>query len=228
MLAILNCIHGEAPRSGFDQHTVPRLAELARDDVWVHHLMKEGPLPDAAAADRLLISGSELSASEPHPRDEDLFDCLASFLDAEKPVLGICYGHQMLARLLGGDQACRRSTTPEFGWKRLVLGRPNALFDGIDDLVSAHSHYDEVVSLPGSCDVIASTDRCAIQAFQMRDAPVWGVQFHPEIGHGQGQAMFEENLRDDPAIASYFRDELPDPALLEANDRIFLNFFKTV
>lgn len=226
MLVILNCIRDEAPRRAFDQRTVPRLAALADDEVRVAHLVGDARLPGASPGDRLLISGSELSAAQRNDRDDELFACLQGFLDAGIPVLGICYGHQMLARLLAGDRACRRSPTPEFGWKRLALREPNPLFEGIDQLVSAHSHYDEVHELSSSCDVIASTDRCAVQAFQVRGRPAWGVQFHPEIGHAQGQSMFRRNLEDDPAVASYFADELERPDELGANDRLFLNFFR--
>ena len=225
MLVILNCIDDESPRRAFDEHTAGRLAALAGDEMALAHLAGEGPLPTAEDGDRLLISGSELSASRRNPRDDELFASIQSFLDAGRPVLGICYGHQMLARLLGGDEACRRSATPEFGWKRLAIEPANPLFEGIDDLVSAHSHYDEVQSVPESCEVIARTDRCAVQAFQIRERPVWGVQFHPEIQYEQGEAMFARNLENDPAVAAFFRSELEGPDRLAANDRLFRNFF---
>ncbi len=226
MLVILNCIRDEAPRRAFDSHTVPRLAAMAEEEVRLAHLVGDAALPRAAPADRLLITGSELSAARRNDRDDELLACIADFLAADAPVLGICYGHQMLARLVGGDGVCRRSPTPEFGWKRLALEQPNPLFDGIEELISAHSHYDEVHALPASCEVIASTDRCAVQAFQLTDRSVWGVQFHPEIRHRQGQSMFRRNLENDPAAASCFADELDDPDALTANDRLFLNFFR--
>ena len=86
-------------------------------------------------------------------------------------------------------------------------------------------HYDEVHDLPASFEVIASTDDCAIQAFQVAGAPVWGVQFHPEIAHSQGQANFAKHAHEHPEIWKFLHDDLEDPAALDDNAQLFENFF---
>ena len=222
MILFLNCIADPAVRSRFDARIVPRLAALAGAPFAVAHLFGAGPRPGPADASHLVITGSELSAARDHPHDAELCRTIRDFVEAGRPVLGICYGHQMLARAFGG--ACRRAERPEFGWKAVDL-RPSPIFAGIDSLVTAHSHYDEVDRLPAEFEVLASTDRCEVQAFRYGGAHVYGVQFHPEMTREDGQRMFAENVEADPAIARHLTDDLPDPSLLAANDRIFTNFF---
>lgn len=224
MILMLNAIQGEEARERFDRVTVPRLAALAGEAVQIAHLADEEPLPGDDGRTHLLISGSELSATEPHERDADVYALVRSFCEADKPVLGICWGHQMVAKALAGDQVCRRAKTPEFGWREVRV-QPNALFEGMNHVVSAHSHYDEVFDLPEPFRVIASTEACPVQAFQVGDAPVWGIQFHAEIAHDQGCAEFERSLRADPALEPYFHGELADPTVLDENTLLFENFF---
>jgi len=224
MILVLNAIQGEEARERFDRVTVPRLAALAGEAVQIARLADDEPLPHDDGRTHLLLSGSELSASEPHERDAEVYALVRSFLDAGKPILGICWGHQMVAKALAGDQVCRRAETPEFGWREVEV-QPNALFEGIDRVVSAHSHYDEVFDLPDPFQVIASTDACPVQAFQVGDAPVWGIQFHAEIAHDQGRADFARHLRQDPSLEPYFHDELEDPSVLDDNALLFENFF---
>jgi GMP synthase-like glutamine amidotransferase len=90
-----------------------------------------------------------------------------------------------------------------------------------------HSHYDEVTELPvDRFAVIASTDDCAVQAFQVRGRPAWGVQFHPELDERSGRRMLERNLETEAAAREHFVDELTDPVQIEGCRRLFENFFR--
>ncbi|MEM7356677.1 MAG: gamma-glutamyl-gamma-aminobutyrate hydrolase family protein, partial [Acidobacteriota bacterium] len=180
MVLVINCIVDPVERRRFDEVVLPRLQPLAPAPFVVRHLLEPAPLDDGGAHGHLLLSGSELSAAKTYERDDELIRLIRAFDRANKPILGLCYGHQMVARALGGR--CRRAAVPEFGWKRVAI-RPNALFAGLSDLVPIHSHFDEVFDLPPTFDVIASTDACTVQAFQVRDRPVWGMQFHPELSY---------------------------------------------
>lgn len=222
MVLIINCIVDAVERHRFDKVVLPRLQPLTPEPFAIRHLLGPEPLASDGEHDRLLISGSELSAAERNERDDELCALIQTFLDSGKPVMGICYGSQMLARTLGGK--CRRAAVPEFGWKRVSI-RPNPLFDDLDELVPVHSHYDEVHDLPPSCVPIASTDDCAIQAFQVRDRPVWGVQFHPEMSYAEGQHMMQGNLETEPAARQHFVDQLQEPEQVDQNLRIFARFF---
>lgn len=229
VLLTLNCIVADAPRVGFTEKVVPRLLTQWPGDEEGHvvaDLGLDAPLPDHAAFTHLLLSGSELSAASRNPRDDELVACIRGFVDAGKPVYGICYGHQMVARALAGDQVCRRAAVPEFGW-RVCRQSPNPLFEGLPAIVAVHSHYDEVCDLPETFEVIASTDDCAVQAFQLRGAPVWGTQFHPEMSANAGRLMLEDNLRTEPTARDHWLDQLDDPARVDDNLRLFANFFRT-
>ena len=227
-LLILNCIAAEAPRTGFDRDVAPQLGAWFGGPWEVAHLCGERaarPLPGPEATTHLILTGSELSAAEDNPRDVELCGMIRAFVEADRRVLGICYGHQMLARALVETACCRKAARPEFGWKDLRL-EPDPLFAGIPELVAVHSHYDEVHDLPAPFRVIASTDDCAVQAFAHGAAPVWGVQFHPELTYAAGSEMLADNLCTEELAAEHFVDELGDPERLCWNRVLFENFFR--
>jgi GMP synthase (glutamine-hydrolysing) len=226
MILALNAILDEQPRLRFDEETLPRLRADSLLEARIAYLVDPAPFPDVDGFSHLLITGSELSASKRHERDEDVYALARGFVEAGKAVLGICWGHQMLAKALVGPHVCRRAARPEFGWRHVSI-LPNPLFAGIDELVSAHSHFDEIFDLPAGFEVIASTPDCAVQGFQLTGRPVWGVQFHPEVTYVEGRAMVQRNLGRDPSIKAYLHDELGDPGRLAATATIFANFFRS-
>lgn len=222
MLLTINCIAADAPRRDFEESILPRVLTRWSGDHRVAQLMSKDRLPTHADFTHLLLNGSELSAAQSNPRDDDLIGCIRSFVDAGKPIYGICYGHQMIARALGG--ACRRAAVPEFGWRR-VRRADNPLWAGVDDLITVHSHYDEVHDLPSDFEVTAATDDCAVQAFQVRGAPIFGTQFHPEFSATAGKSMLQDNLRTEALAPLHFIDELEDPSVVDNNLQLFANFF---
>ena len=104
-------------------------------------------------------------------------------LELGTPVLGVCYGMQLLAHLSGGkvERAARR----EYGRASLtVLG--GTLFEGFgkgEETPVWMSHGDHVDSAPAGYDVVARSLNSPVAAFQHRDKPLFGVQFHPEVAH---------------------------------------------
>lgn len=222
-ILVLNAIGHEGARARFDRRTVPRLEDLGGREVDLVHLATGEPLPPASAFSHLLISGSELSASGPGERDEEVYALVRDAVAADARILGICWGHQMIAKALAGPPVCRRAARPEFGWRHVEV-RPDPLFEGVTDPVFAHSHYDELADPPPAFEILASTPDCAVQAFRYDGRPVWGVQFHPEIGYKQGRAMFKRNLAADPTIEPYLHDELERPEQLDQNESLFAAF----
>lgn len=226
MVLVINCIVDAKERTGFSRRIVPRLAEIAGRRAEVVELERLGDLTPDTACTHVLLSGSELSAARRYPSDDALLAFIRHVAEVGHPLLGICYGHQMIARALVDDGACRRAAVPEFGFKQLRLV-DNPLFDGIETLTPVHSHYDEVTGLPPErFEIIASTGDCAVQAFQVRHQPVWGVQFHPELDERSGRRMLERNLETEAAAREYFVDELTDSGHIEACRRLFENFFR--
>jgi GMP synthase-like glutamine amidotransferase len=227
MVLVINCIPSPKDRDWFSRVVVPRLEGIAERPVHVVNLDQlEDFLPNPQCS-HVVISGSELSAARRYPTDDALIALIRRSVNQHRVVLGICYGHQMVARALVGDGACRRAAIPEFGFKRVSLV-PNPLFAGIDTLTPVHSHSDEVTGLPEDrFEVIASTDHCEVQAWQLRGRTVWGVQFHPELDERSGRQMLARNLETEEGAKEVFVDELEDPAHVEAGRRLFENFFRT-
>jgi len=227
MILIVNCNPKPEVQEWFARAVVPRLEEIAGRPAQVVNLDQlQGFVPDPGCS-HVVISGSELSAASRNPNDDALIALIRRSVKQNRVVLGICYGHQMVARALVGDRACRRAEIPEFGFKRVFLS-PNSLFSGIDVLTPVHSHSDEVTGLPEDrFEVIASTDHCEVQAWQLRGRTVWGVQFHPELDERLGRQLLERSLDYEKGARGHYVDELEDSAHIEAGRRLFENFFRT-
>ena len=103
-------------------------------------------------------------------------------LDAGIPILGICYGDQLIAYMAGGEIRGAQSSS-EYGRTPLVV-RPNPLFEGVPEKsICWMSHTDQVVNPPAGFAVIASTEKCRCAAICDAERKIYGVQFHPEVTH---------------------------------------------
>jgi GMP synthase (glutamine-hydrolysing) len=104
-------------------------------------------------------------------------------LELDVPVLGICYGMQLMASLSGGEvQPGKR----EYGRAEVRIVTPDDLFDGFEPQEKVTvwmSHGDHVDSPPAGFETLATTDSLPVAAFKASDRPLYGVQFHPEVAH---------------------------------------------
>ena len=99
------------------------------------------------------------------------------------PVLGICYGMQLMAKDLGGK--VEHADVREYG-KQVATFKKSPLFDGIEgDSVCWMSHTDRVTVMPEGFEVTAFTATCPVAAFACESKNLYGVQFHPEVVHTQ-------------------------------------------
>lgn len=130
--------------------------------------------------DGVIIGGGPMSLPF---YDKRLLSKFADFLKAyRKPVLGICLGHQLISAALGGE--VRRARYPEFGLTEINVIRDNELFTGLPSKFSVwESHNDEVTKVPENIEILASSQRCSIEAIAVKNAHIYGVQFHPEVEH---------------------------------------------
>ncbi len=98
------------------------------------------------------------------------------------PILGICYGHQLLSFLAGGTIAPAEAGS-EYG-KTALYASDSPLFNGVPERsVCWMSHTDEVAAPPAGFSAIARTDRCSCAAISDEKRRLYGVQFHPEVTH---------------------------------------------
>jgi len=128
-------------------------------------------------------SGIILSGGPASVYDEDVPTAEPDLLRAGVPVLGICYGMQLIAHLEGGDVEHGRR---EYGRAELTVARPGGLFAGFEageQTTVWCSHGDHVNRPPKGYEALASTATLPVAAFRAVDRPVYGVQFHPEVAH---------------------------------------------
>jgi GMP synthase (glutamine-hydrolysing) len=145
-----------------------------------HDLRLDAPLPGPRGADAFVITGSSSSVTERAGwmlRAEELVRAVAF---ARTPLLGICFGHQMVAQALGG-QVGRNPRGREIGTVRVRRAADDPLFAGLPRAFDVNaSHVDTVVRLPPRAEVLASTSLDAVAAFRIGDS-IRAVQFHPEF-----------------------------------------------
>ena len=128
----------------------------------------------------VILSGSPFSVY-----DEKAFRITLDGLRGKYPILGICYGAQLMAYLNGG--AVEPANSREYG--RAILqsvNSDNPLLSGIEPGAQVWmSHGDTITALPSSFSIIASTDKVPVAAYQADGEKLWGVQFHPEVYHSE-------------------------------------------
>jgi GMP synthase (glutamine-hydrolysing) len=110
------------------------------------------------------------------------------------PVLGICYGLQLIAYLNDGivDKSARR----EYGRANLIISKENELLKGLSSMQVWMSHGDSLKQFPAGFEVIAYTDNSPIAAIQDAEKKIYGVQFHPEVHHTtDGKKILENFVR---------------------------------
>jgi len=145
------------------------------------------PLDDVT---HLILTGSEASILDPAGWIGVEVAAVRDAVDRGIPILGSCFGHQMLVHALSGPEHLRRSERPEVGWTTLELLDDDDLLDGVPRPWSVFSfHFDEVVDPPSPWRVLARSDRCAVQAIRYGDRPVWGLQPHPEIARWKAEFL---------------------------------------
>ncbi|WP_318568303.1 type 1 glutamine amidotransferase [Salinigranum marinum] len=153
--------------------------------------LSDGESPPAVGAefpfDAAVISGSQTSVYDDESWIAETEAWVREAVESGLPVLGVCWGHQLLAQALGGDVDPMGSH--ELGYAAVDLIDDDPLFDGFDaSFVAFETHSDEVTRLPAAASVLAENDR-ALQAFRIRNA--WGVQFHPEYDLGTARWVTE-------------------------------------
>jgi GMP synthase (glutamine-hydrolysing) len=140
-------------------------------------------LPDARAVSAVVVTGSSAMVTDREPWSERTAEWLAEAVRGGTPVLGICYGHQLLAHALGGAVE-NNPRGRHIGTVDVQLtddARRDPLFAGLPDVLHVPvSHRQSVVALPGGARLLATAERDPLHAFAFGER-AWGVQFHPEF-----------------------------------------------
>lgn len=191
---------------------------LPREAVDVVRVDAGGRLPPVGAHAGVLVTGSPWMVSERRAWSEDAAAWLRSAIDAGTAVLGVCYGHQLLAHALGGRVDYHPSGR-EVGTIDIELtadGSADALLGDAPARFRAHaSHQQSVLDLPAAAVVLARSAHDPHHA--VRYAPrAWGLQFHPEfsveIMRGYLRRRVPAHNGDCPADCCSRRNDAPAPA----------------
>jgi GMP synthase (glutamine-hydrolysing) len=167
-IAFLNAAHdGDHTRRNFRREVDADLVE---------YNVTEGDLPEDFAFDACLLTGSRASVYWDEPWIGALKRWVGDAIESGMPALGVCYGHQLLADVLGGSVADMGEY--EIGYREIEHNGDSVLFEGIDEQFTAFTtHSDHVTDLPPGAELLATNDY-GIHGF--RDGSVFAVQFHPE------------------------------------------------
>jgi len=150
------------------------------------------PLEEIRAfeAGGLILSGGPASVLDADSPDVD-----PALFELGTPILGICYGLQLMVKRLGGE--VEASDDREYGRAQLQIDEEDVLFAELSRSEKRDvwmSHGDRVLSLPAGFEVLASSGHSPFAAVRCSDAPIWGLQFHPEVAHTDGGLQILENF----------------------------------
>ena len=179
---------GQASTGDFDRVLVIDLgaqyAQLIARRIREAHVLSE-IVPRHTTAQEILArrpSGLILSGGPASVYAEDAYKIDPDILDLDIPILGICYGHQLLADGLGGKVA--QTGSAEYGKTELTVSDGSGLFAELPETQDVWmSHGDAVVEAPPGFQVVASTPGSPVAAMEHRERRSYGVQFHPEVAH---------------------------------------------
>ena len=171
----------------------------------------------------IILSGGPSSVIEDGPI------CDEAILKLDLPILGICYGMQLLAYKLGGKVV--KGDKREFGYAELLMdSKEDAFFNNIPDKTTVWmSHGDKVVELPSDFIELAHTNNTEFAVMKHSKKPIYGVQFHPEVVHTAYGRMFLRNflfsianLTPDWTMAKFIETSIEDIKKKVGNKKVIL------
>jgi len=145
------------------------------------------PASDLRGRKGIIISGGPASVLESGSPDID-----PNLLGSGIPVLGICYGHQLIARHLGGR--VEKGSRGEYGLAHLSVSCNDALWAGVQNSQIWMSHFDIVAAVPAGFRIIGCSEVSGVAAMSDPERKLFGIQFHPEVVHTHAGRRVLENF----------------------------------
>ncbi len=137
----------------------------------------------------LVLSGGPASVYEPDAPKPD-----KDTLEMGIPVLGLCYGHQLLAKIAGGE--VKAAKKKEYGVANVTIIEATGILKNLDNSERVWmSHSDTVIAVPREYEILARTESSPVAAFRHSEKPIYGLQWHPEVIHTEkGMQMLHNFL----------------------------------
>jgi len=184
-------------------------AEILPQDV----VLKESLLDGVKG---IILSGGPRTVTESDLSEP--FDInLETLKERDIRVLGICFGHQLLAKALGAEIDHGRN--PEYGQTEILLSDNPSILQGLDEKQNVWmSHSDQVLSPPDTMKILATSKEGHVASFASSDNRFFGVQFHPEVAHTpNGMTVFDAFLRE---ICGYQQRWMPENQIEEIIEQL--------
>lgn len=147
----------------------------------------------AGLREKFSIKGLILSGGPQSVYEKEAPKLNPAILELGLPILGLCYGHQLLAYMVGG--VVKKGDRKEFGITFASIDAPVDILDGLAKQEKVWmSHGDTVFSLPKDYPVLAHTENSPVAAFRHREKPIYGLQWHPEVVHTEHGMKILQNF----------------------------------
>ena len=139
------------------------------------------------------VKGLILSGGPDSVYEENAPRCDPAILQSKLPILGLCYGHQLIAHLAGGK--VEPTSHKEYGITAVTIERPIGVLKGLSKREQVWmSHGDTVFTLPEDYDLLAHSENTPIAAFANESKKIYGLQWHPEVIHTEHGAQMLRNF----------------------------------
>ncbi|MEK9726516.1 MAG: glutamine-hydrolyzing GMP synthase [Candidatus Margulisiibacteriota bacterium] len=156
-------------------------SEVVKHDISIEEIKKKN-------AKGIILSGGPASVS-----DQGAPSINTTIFNLNIPILGICYGMQLIATNLSGTVS--PSSTREYGGSKLSVIKDSKLFSNVPKNIDIWmSHSDSVKDVPHGFEIIAKTPTCNVASFENESKSIFGIQFHPEVSHTEFGAKIIENF----------------------------------
>jgi len=146
-----------------------------------------------ASKEKFNVKGLIFSGGPGSVYEKDAPRCNPALLDLSLPILGLCYGHQLIAQMAGGkvEPAKRR----EYGTANVIIDHPAGVLKGFGEKKRVWmSHGDTVFSMPNDYQVLAHSENTPVAAFKSKKKPIYGLQWHPEVAHTERGTQMLRNF----------------------------------
>ena len=151
------------------------------------------PTEIEALHERFNVKGLILSGGPQSVYEKNAPKCDPKILDLDVPILGLCYGHQLIAYIFGGEVELGKRR--EFGLTYAIIDKPIGVLRGLDKREKVWmSHSDTVFALPPEFEALAHTENSPVAAFKHKEKPIYGLQWHPEVVHTKNGTKMLRNF----------------------------------
>jgi GMP synthase (glutamine-hydrolysing) len=153
--------------------------------------------------------------------EEDSIVCSKEIFNLGIPILGICYGSQLMAHLLGGEVTT--APTSEYGRTEVSVDRASKLFADVNEsTICWMSHTDYIAKVPEGFKVTATTDVCPVAAMECEEKKLYATQFHPEVMHTEeGMKMLKAFVMDVCECHGYWKmDSFVKDTIISLREKI--------